>query len=382
MWTIISLAASFRTSLTRANQCCRWAWLSLMLAFSCAVFGQAPPDIKKKVDEAVFRRHLIDFKKFPAFIIALVDGDSAWYFPYGEAEGADIAWPDPYDRYELGEVTQVFTALLSEIYVQKGILNDTIPVNQLITGLAQCGYRHPVTAKELLSHRSGMPKYPDFLGTDQSPADPFAAYSLEAFKSFLCERALLDTTFYRRYRFSQIGYALMGAILQELTHTRLDQLFEQAVFDPMGMTQSCIDCRDSLAIGYTSGGTPATPWDTRVFQAALGMESSAADLVQFVQLMLSGSPHALKSAFEHTLEPLAWTGMDKKSKVARGWHVYTIRKKYDICMTVGHTGGHSAFIGLVRNTRTAVVILANSENGMSPLGVTLLEMLNYNWKRK
>ena len=364
---------------------CRLFYMLLTFVFSFQLYAQPPLKLVKRIDEAVYQYHQIDFEKYPGFVIGVIDNDSVYFFSYGKSSEDSLRLPEKNDLFEIGEVTQVFTALLTEKLILQDKFSPDSKVVSLVQGLNNCGFDSLITIQQLLRHSSGVPKIPDNLGNNQSQDNPYQGYSILDFKSFICERATSDAGMKDKYRFSQVGYALLSAVIQDISHIRLDKILQDEIFKPLNMTRSGLEGNltgDTLVRGFTAGGTPAFPWDTNIFQGALGMESTAGDLIQFLRIMLQQEPSLLVKAFNSTLKPVMETGMDKRSHVAEGWHVYKIKKNYDICLAAGHTGGHSAFIGLVRETRTGVVILANTENGLSHLGLSVLEILNYKWKRK
>ena len=58
------------------------------------------------------------------------------------------------------------------------------------------------------------------------------------------------------------------------------------------------------------------------------------------------------------------------------------KKEPFICLSSGATSGHSAVIVFVPQTKTGVIILANSRAIQGELAMAILKMLNNNWKRK
>jgi hypothetical protein len=55
-------------------------------------------------------------------------------------------------------------------------------------------------------------------------------------------------------------------------------------------------------------------------------------------------------------------------------------KDKKIGIHTGRTSGHSCFMGMVKETNTAVVIFSNSWMGTGDLGLQILRMINQNWK--
>jgi CubicO group peptidase (beta-lactamase class C family) len=62
-----------------------------------------------------------------------------------------------------------------------------------------------------------------------------------------------------------------------------------------------------------------------------------------------------------------------------GWQyqrLYLLKRDPLLIWHNGGTGGYASFVGFVRETETAVVVLANSANSVDSLGVNILNLLN------
>ena len=58
------------------------------------------------------------------------------------------------------------------------------------------------------------------------------------------------------------------------------------------------------------------------------------------------------------------------------------KRFYNVIAHSGATDGHQVYIGFVKETGTAVVVLSNSENNLDGLGGYILRMINKEWRRK
>ena len=63
--------------------------------------------------------------------------------------------------------------------------------------------------------------------------------------------------------------------------------------------------------------------------------------------------------------------------VGYGWYIAERGRKYPPMVThSGRTGGYSNFIGFVKETQTAVILLANAAERVDQVGIDILEVLN------
>ncbi|MCB0684024.1 MAG: hypothetical protein KDC32_24430, partial [Saprospiraceae bacterium] len=59
-----------------------------------------------------------------------------------------------------------------------------------------------------------------------------------------------------------------------------------------------------------------------------------------------------------------------------------LKKYYPVWLHTGATSGCRAYVALVPQTRTGVIVLSNSPYGLGGLGWQLLRMLNHDWKKR
>ena len=128
-------------------------------------------------------------------------------------------------------------------------------------------------------------------------------------------------------------------------------------------------------------GEPVNAWEFKSFEGSLGLKSTMTDMLKWTRLQFD------TPAEWHAPLILAQTPQHKadKAKVmsALGWYRINISKKFpEVIVHSGITDGFRAYIAFVPETRTAVVIMANSERPLDGLGGLILQMLNYNFNLK
>jgi CubicO group peptidase (beta-lactamase class C family) len=143
------------------------------------------------------------------------------------------------DRFHIGSDTKAMTALLAAMFVEEGALRWDSTVGEVFPELAakmDQGLRY-VTLEQLLSHTSGLPsdneKFSKLL--DQSLTRDG---NLDELRYWLvtqaCKQRLRSkpgTTF----AYSNLGYIMVGAMVERVSGTTWEELMEARVFNRLGL---------------------------------------------------------------------------------------------------------------------------------------------------
>jgi CubicO group peptidase (beta-lactamase class C family) len=106
------------------------------------------------------------------------------------------------------------------------------------------------------------------------------------------------------------------------------------------------------------------------------------DLLHLLKLNLAVSENTLAST------TLASQVIHKQSKVSKslshsyGWYILQSKSTGSLYTHSGGTERHKAYMHFKPSTKTGIVILSRSSEGTGELGMLILRMINYNWKRK
>lgn len=129
------------------------------------------------------------------------------------------------DRYDLASLTKLVTTTACLLLEEDGSLELGDPVQTWVSEYARDG-REAVTIQHLLAHCSGLPAHRPLSGT---------CNSAEAFLRAICEMPLESapgtTTAY-----SDLGFILLGSVLERASGTSLEPLLVERVLQPLGMT--------------------------------------------------------------------------------------------------------------------------------------------------
>ena len=205
---------------------------------------------------------------------------------------ANLEWKIPNDlqtKFEIGSMTKQFTALLVLQFVNEGKikldghLSDYLPYYRKDTG-------NRIAINQLLSHTSGVPNFilaPGFL---TGPASR-TKYSVKDFVENYCSGSL-EFEPGTKFNYSNSGYFLLGAVLEQVSGSSYEQLLKDRIFTPLEMNDSGYAHSETViphrAAGYERSGDVlenARFYDMSIPFAAGAMYSTVGDLLLWDQAL-------------------------------------------------------------------------------------------------
>ena len=224
------------------------------------------------------------------------------------------------DRFHIGSCTKAMTATLVAMLVEDGRLNWTTTVGELFADTVKP--MHPaweqVTLRQVFAHRSGLRVDPDGLARvfNELFFAPYASLrsrpgparssgeTLPQQRLAIARRALScppkippDTRFY----YSNEGYVVAGAVLEQLTGRAWEDLMRERLFQPLGISTGGFGppgnagktdqpWGHSSVIGQpVDPGSPAAQFPLYYGPAGLA-HMTIADWAKFIGLHLRGDP--------------------------------------------------------------------------------------------
>jgi CubicO group peptidase (beta-lactamase class C family) len=186
-------------------------------------------------------------------------------------------------------MTKQFTALLVLQFVNDdklrldGHISDYLPYYRSDTGKR-------ITVSELLSHTSGIPNFITLPGFLDGPASR-THYTTREFAQKFCSGDLRFEPG-TKFEYSNSGYFLLGAILEQVSAKSYETLLQERVFQPLGMNDSGYAHSETIlphrASGYErspSGMQNARYYDMSIPFAAGALYSTVGDLYLWDQAL-------------------------------------------------------------------------------------------------
>lgn len=272
--------------------------------------------------------------------------------------------------FGLGSVTKVYTAAAILRLVDRGALALSDTLGAFVPDMP--ADRAGITLEQLLTHSSG-------LGEIQHPDED--AVSRRQLLDEMRELPLLDAPG-ASVSYSNLGFSLLGVVLEEATGLSYEDALRREVLEPAGARETGYTVawgHGRLAAGYRGGkrwGTiiekfpdPSGPSWTLVANGAL--HSTLRDAFRFVRAFVDG---------EIVSPGLAAAAMQPRERFrARGlgWQIYTAP---DGSRAVGHDGSNNFLTASVRYLpeHDITVILAANQTGFTAIDAmpALLRLVN------
>ena len=400
IFSIASLAqSSFILGLRRQNKIVNPLVLKIMirpLLFLIFFLGlssniahaQVREHLEKEINKILKYDIHVDEEKVPGYVIGILFRDSVYVFGYGSVDKNSAVQPNGNTIFEIGDVTKVFTGSLLQEYIKSGDLKYDDPLDNYLPkpvlsaaeGGEQNKHTHDVTLLDVVTHTSGLPKMPHEFGLKQKDVNnPYANYTTKDLISFYRDFSF-PTAEEKSYLFSNVNFALLGEVLENKFNLPYEALLKEKILDPLDMQDTRIQLSETqtqrMAQGHSLAGLPVPNWEYQSFESSVGLKSTVNDLMKFVRAQLD------QEQYYDLHQSLYKTDIDKHTHVGKAWHVIKNKKYYDLIAHAGTTSGHRAFVGFIKETKTAVVVLSNSKTGMNGFGYMVLKMINHHWKKR
>ncbi|PZO41322.1 MAG: penicillin-binding protein [Shackletoniella antarctica] len=274
---------------------------------------------------------------------------------YGEADRERHILNTAQTRFRLSSLTKQFTAMAILILQERGALNVQ---DRICMHLADCPARwQAITIHQLLTHTAGIPDFnrlPDFwatIGLPSSPAETIARFQDQPLEFLPGEK----------FRYSNSGYILLGAIIEQASGSTYETFLQDSIFAPLQMADSGYDHNaGDLAVGYRDRSTQADFIDMSIPFAAGGVYSTVADLYRWDRALYTEqliSQALLDQMFTPFVPILDGGGFGP----GYGWF---IGKEGDRPMAshAGAINGFSSMITRYPQDHTFITVLSNRED--------------------
>jgi CubicO group peptidase (beta-lactamase class C family) len=175
-------------------------------------------------------------RNLPGIVGAIVEGDGV--IAIGAAGIRKVGAPDRItidDKLHLGSCTKAMTATILARLIERKQLNWDSTVAQVFADIAPSldeGFRG-VTLEQLVQHRAGLPANTTWavLGAETTTEQRLNALGIELKKKPQSEPG-------SKFAYSNLGYVVAGAMGEKVTGKSWEDLIQQELFDPLGMTSA------------------------------------------------------------------------------------------------------------------------------------------------
>ncbi len=214
----------------------------------------------------------------------IVDGEVRWIDAWGLRERGRR---DPYTTatpFPVGELSRLHTVAMAMALVEAGELDLDAPVGRYLPGFklrSRFPDSPPVRVRDLMSHHSGLPyaRLADSFQAADAPRRPLnwdeVGYLAQPTRSVQVV--------------SNIGYELLGRVLEGAAGQPLETILAETVSGPLGLAATGYTLPANAARGHRKGR--AEPRLIARDRAAQGVVTSLADLAAVVAALMPGAAH-------------------------------------------------------------------------------------------
>jgi CubicO group peptidase (beta-lactamase class C family) len=309
----------------------------------------------------------------PSLVAAVVrDGRAVWH---GSRTSVDGHGPDENVQYRIGSITKTFTAVLVMRLRDEGALDLGDPLEKHLPGTGA----GEATIAELLAHTGGLAAESPAPWWERTPGSLRPELS-----DVLGEKPLVHPVG-RRHHYSNPGYTLLGALVEEMRGASWEEVLRREVLEPLGL-----DRTGARPLAPHAGGWAVHPWadallpepveDLGRMAPAGQLWSTTGDLARFAVFLANGDDRVLSAdSVREMRTPAAPAEVaDVADGVAYGLGMQ-IQHRHGRLL-VGHSGSLPGFVANLMMSvadDVAAVVLANCTSGplLGAVGADLVRIV-------
>ena len=357
--------------------------VAAMIAFTAAlILGSVTPAAEAQVaalpSDATIRDILVDRvdvqHKNTGIVVGIVSPQGRRVIAYGKA-GPDNSPSLGGDTvFEIGSVTKIFTSVFLADMARRGEVDLGDPVGKYLP--ASAGIRskngRTLTLTDLATHTSGLPFWPSNIPATREGALSMATYSEDQLFKFLSGFDIPDNIG-SNWSYSNIDAGLLGLALGRRAGMPYEALVKSRITAPLGMHSTDIklssEMKSRLPVGHDAGLKEAPLWNVPTLAGAGSLYSSVSDLLSFLAAFETDG-----SDLNRLLPMMLETRRQGPGfKQALGWWIISTGPQDDgILAHDGGTLGFASSIAYDPKSRTGVVVLSNTANGVGDIARHLL----------
>ena len=322
------------------------------------------------------------FSRIPGVQAAVhIGGELAFSEAYGAADVEREVPLTTAHLFRIASHSKTFTATAVLQLAEQGRLRLDDTVGTWVPALAS----KPIGAlslRDLLAHAGGVSR-------DSTDGDfwqlqrrfPDAA----ALAAVFADDAVTVLEANEQFKYSNIGYSLLGTVIEAVTGVGYNDHVRTAIVDRLGLTDTGPEFDPALADRYATGYSALSYAETRVpiehvdtgaMSAATGFYATAADLVGYFSAHYLGDQRLLPDSAKRVMQHPIWEVSGAEKRYGLGLAVVSCGDR----QLIGHGGGYPGHItrSLVdARERIAVSVLTNAIDGPAePLATSLFTLLD------
>ncbi|WP_431862341.1 serine hydrolase domain-containing protein [Azospirillum sp.] len=312
-------------------------------------------------------------------VVGVIQQGRALVTGYGSIGRRGGPRPDGRTVFQIASLTKPFTGTILAELIRAGAVAATDPLDRHLrqTPHVPAYEGRPIRLVDLATHTAGLPNVPETpnfswsrLEDPRNPYKPLTPAEVDAWLSGY-ELPVPPGT---RFRYSNVGMAVLGEALSTAAGTSYEELLKRIVTERFGLRDTTFrlsaEQRVRKAVGHAQG-SEVPDWEAPAMLPSFGLYSTADDLLKWLRVNMGDCPGGCGAdtvgtlALAQTVQVQGPSLVDPGSlghgAMALGWFVAWARDGTPIYWHSGATGGFNAYMAVSRAHRWAVVALTNTD---------------------
>ena len=349
-------------------------FVSILLNFHISL-GQESP-IKESLNK-ITQNHFQDSQN-RGLALGIIDKDSIQSFYFGGKYTNIIKDVGPNTLFEIGSVTKLFTVHIFneleklEIISRTDLLSKYLP-EEIYNGKK---WANQIRLVDIVTHTSGLPSFDSTKDLETiegfDSEDPFSVFNSNFILNTLKE---LDTiSEYGKVSYSNFGFGVLGYVLEEITNTSFENLFENFIKIDLGLTNTYLRIPEEQVINVAiphKGDEQLPLIQLYNLSPAGSLKSTLPEVMKFLKYYVDSYDTSY-----HTKNILSDQYPSKDDIIPFGWG--TIRRNnIDLFFHSGGTYGSNSIVCIIPEKKIGISILSNNnlKNGLSSYLLSIVDLL-------
>jgi len=343
-------------------------FLAALLITSTFSFGQ---DFTRKIDSIIKD----NYQKNPdvGISVGFIQNDKEYFTAYGNLSKESQIKIDKNSLFEIASITKIVTSNL----IAQAVLENKFKVDDYIDNLLPKGYvlhnnlKNKIKISDLASHQSGLPDIDFGKLIELNPQQPVSSVTEKSLVDIINNCTELKD--YGKYRYSTIGYTLLGQILEKAYGKSYDAIIRSKIIDPLKMKNTLTTDFNvkNRTVGHNPDGGVQEFMNWNVTAPAGLVKSSASDMVTYLKAVLNKETEIGRAAI--ITEKIFYKAENRE--LGLGVNIMTDDKN-TIYQKSGDSMGQSSIICYNRAKNWGIIILLDQRN--SKIRQTLLNEIYAN----
>ncbi|MDQ6471931.1 serine hydrolase domain-containing protein [Flavobacterium sp. LHD-80] len=329
-------------------------FLTVLLVISNFSFGQ---DISKRIDSIIKD----NYQKNPnvGISVGFIKNNDEYFTAYGNLNSESQIQINKNSLFEIASITKILTSnLIAQAIIENKIKADDYIDNYLpAVYILQKNLQNKIKISDLASHQSGLPDIDFGKLIELNPQQPVSNVTEKTLADII--NNCIELKDYGKYRYSTIGYTLLGQILEKVYNKSYDQIITEKIIVPLKMKNTLTKDFNvsNITTAHNPDGGIQEFFKWNVTASAGLIKSNAADMVTYLKAVLNSKTSVGKAAI--ITEKIFYK--DQKREMGLGTNIVTDEKN-TIYMKSGDSMGQSSIICYNRAKNWGIIILLDQRN--------------------